>query len=46
MNKEKELDLDYKKFSLDGCFEAMVVNKLNLNREGMFEIKKRPKPIY
>eukprot|EP00347_Sterkiella_histriomuscorum_P006163 403353827 len=46
MNKEKEIELDYHKFSMDGCFEAMIVDKLNLNRKGMLEIKKRPKPIY
>ncbi|CDW90172.1 UNKNOWN [Stylonychia lemnae] len=25
MNKQKELDLDFQKFSMDGCFEAMIV---------------------
>jgi len=45
-NKEKEIDLDYEKFSMDGCFEAMIVDKLKLNRGGLEEIRKRPKPVY
>lgn len=45
-NKQKEIDLDHEKFSMDGCFEAMIVNKLCLNRAGMEEIRKRPQPVY
>ena len=45
-NKQKEIDLDYEKFSMDGCFEAMIVGKLGLNRAGLEEIRKRPKPVY
>ena len=31
---------------MDGCFEAMIAKKLNLNRKAMEEIKKRQKPKY
>ena len=46
VNKQKELDLDFEKFSIEGCFEAMIVNKLNLNRGGLSEIRQRDKPVY
>jgi len=45
-NKEKELLLDYEKFSMDGCFEAKIAEKMNLNRKGMEEIKKGKRPKY
>ena len=45
-NKEKEIDIDYEKFSMDGCFEAKIVGKLGFNRGGLEEIRNRPKPIY
>lgn len=31
---------------MDGCFEAEIVNQLNLNRQGLSEIRKRKKPRY
>jgi hypothetical protein len=46
VNKQKELDLDFEKFSIEGCFEAMIVNKLSLNRGGLSEIRQRDKPVY
>lgn len=34
------------KFSMDGCYEAKIVEKMNLNRKGLVEIRKRPRPKY
>lgn len=31
---------------MDGCFEAQIVNSFVLNRKGLEEIRKRPKPKY
>lgn len=46
VNELKELPLDDQKISMDGCFEAQIVNFLKLNRGGLNEIRKRPKPKY
>lgn len=31
---------------MDGCFEAEIVKILNLNREGLEVLRKRPRPKY
>jgi len=46
VNENKKIQFDDVKFTMDGCFEAQIVQSLNLNRGGLEPIKKRKKPKY